>query len=296
MLSAALREAVAEALAAAGAGALRAVRAIGGGSGDGPIAATYRIETRGGRFFLKVGSSAHPFAAEALALREIAATGAIRVPHPVAQGTTSEQGFLLLEWIELCDDGDWRAAARALAALHAVVRTTYGWVRDNSIGASPQSNAACASWAEFFRERRLRPQFACARALAHHRGLHSLGALEDRACRAADRLLARHAPPASVLHGDLWRGNLAFDASGAPVAFDPALYYGDAETDLAMTRLFGGFPPSFYAAYQAERAPAEGARQRNALYQLYHVLNHANIFGGGYVAQARSMIERLPEA
>jgi fructosamine-3-kinase len=106
-------------------------------------------------------------------------------------------------------------------------------------------------------------------------------------------LLAGHAPRPSLLHGDLWRGNLAFDGCGQPVIFDPATYYGDAETDLAMTRLFGGFPRRFYVAYDEIRPPAAGAAQRLPLYQLYHVLNHASLFGGGYVAQALALIERL---
>lgn len=263
----------------------RAADRIGGGS----IADVWRIDADGGPLFLKTGAATHPFDAEAQALEEIAATRTVRVPRPIASGVAAAQGFLVLEWIDLHESGDWAAAGATVAALHAATREAYGWHRDNTIGAAPQFNAWTPDWAAFYRERRLRPQFHFAR----ERGLHALAALEDAACCASDALLAGEAPPASLLHGDLWRGNLAFDAAGRAVLFDPATYYGDAETDLAMARLFGGFPASFFAAYDAARPPRPGRGERLKLYQLYHVLNHANLFGGGYVAQARGIIDSL---
>jgi fructosamine-3-kinase len=275
----------AAALRQVGLGPVRAMRAVGGGV----IAASYRVEAGGHSAFLKIGAAAHPFDAEALALREIESTRTLRVPAVLARGIAEGKGFLLLEWIELAGDGDWDAAGRQLAAMHRCRGGSYGWSRDNTIGASPQFNAPCADWAEFYRERRLRPQFALARA----NGLAPLAALDAAACDAADRLLTGHQPSPAVLHGDLWRGNIAFDRSGAPVVFDPATYHGDRETDLAMTRLFGGFPDRFHRAYDAVLPPAAGAEERLPLYQLYHVLNHANLFGGAYVAQAATMIERL---
>lgn len=264
---------------------LRAARRIGGGS----IAESWRLETDARPLFLKTGAATHPFDAEAQALEEVAATHTVRVPRPIACGVAGALGFLVLEWIDLHDDGDWAAAGAALAALHGATRDTYGWHRDNTIGATPQFNAPAKDWATFYRERRLRPQFRCAR----ERGLRALAALEEAACRACDALLAGEAPPASLLHGDLWRGNLGFDAAGRVVVFDPATYCGDAETDLAMARLFGGFSASFFAAYDAARPPRPGRGERLKLYQLYHVLNHANLFGGGYVTQARSLIGAL---
>lgn len=278
--------AVAEsALRAAGLGAVQGLQAVGGGD----IAASYRVEAAAQRAFLKIGAASHPFEAEAAALAEIAATRTLRAPRVLAHGVAEGAGYLLLEWIDLAEGGDWAAAGRQLAAMHACVQASHGWSRDNTIGASPQFNSPKASWAGFYRERRLRPQFALARA----NGLVQVAALEATACRAADTLLAGHRPPPSLLHGDLWRGNLAFGRSGEPVLFDPATYYGDAETDLAMTRLFGGFPERFYRAYHEARPPATGAAQRLPLYQLYHVLNHANLFFGGYVAQAIALIGRL---
>jgi protein-ribulosamine 3-kinase len=276
-----------EALRVAGLGPFKGLHAVGGGD----IAVAYRVEAAAQRAFLKIGLRAHPFDAEAAALAEIAATHALRAPRVLAHGVAEGAGYLLLEWIDLAEDGDWTAAGRQLAALHACVRASHGWSRDNAIGASPQFNSPSANWAEFYSERRLRPQFALARS----NRLPHLAALEEQACRAADALLADHAPPPSLLHGDLWRGNFAFERDGAPVIFDPATYYGDAETDLAMTRLFGGFPQQLYRAYADARPPAAGGGQRLALYQLYHVLNHANLFGGGYVAQAVALIERLDQ-
>jgi fructosamine-3-kinase len=285
MLSPALWMSIDEALHAAGRERLRDVRELGGGS----FGATFCIDAGTARFFLKLGAAAHPFDAEAQALNEIAATGTLRVPLPVAHGVAQAGGFLLLEWIDLAPEGDWAAAGRLLAAMHAAALSDYGWPCDNTIGATRQSNAPCMTWAEFWRERRLRPQFR----LAHDNGLDSLAMLETRACAASDALLVEHAPPASLLHGDLWRGNLAFASCGRPVVFDPSIYHGDAETDLAMTRLFGGFPPAFYAAYDAVRPRRAGAAARTRLYQLYHVLNHANLFGGGYIAQACALVEAL---
>jgi len=288
MLSGALRTAIGEALRGAGAAPMRDFRVLGGGS----FGATFRIDTGGDRFFLKLGAATHPFDAEAQALREIAATDTLRVPRPVAHGAVETHGFLLLEWIDLAAGGDWHGAGEHLGALHSVVFPTSGWPRDNTIGASAQANAPSATWAEFWRERRLRPQFR----LARDNGLGALAALEALACGTSDTLLSGHAPAAALLHGDLWRGNLAFDTRGRAVVFDPSTYHGDAETDLAMTRLFGGFPSEFYAAYESVRPPGHGRTSRLPLYQLYHVLNHANLFGGGYVAQAQALIELLAAA
>jgi fructosamine-3-kinase len=288
VLDPALTAAIEQALRSAGMGALRAAHGLGGGS----FGATLCVEAGTARFFLKLGAPAHPFDAEAQALEAIAATRTLRVPRPIAHGVAGKHGFLLLEWIDLVDRGDWAAAGAQLAALHAVEAKECGWPRDNTIGASPQFNTRCTDWAGFWRERRLRPQFALARA----NGLSALAALEERTCAASDRILADHAPAPALLHGDLWRGNLAFDSRGQPVVFDPASYYGDSETDLAMTRLFGGFPPQFQAAYDATRTVRAGRARRLPLYQLYHVLNHANLFGGGYVAQARALIDALAAA
>ena len=166
----------------------------------------------------------------------------------------------------------------------------YGWHRDNYIGATPQLNRRSASWADFWSKARLLPQLE----LARRKGLGKEPLRKGEQLAAAlPQLLAGHSPAASLLHGDLWSGNAGFLADGAPLLFDPAVYCGDREADIAMTELFGGFPQAFYSAYR-EVAPLDrGYAVRKTLYNLYHVLNHANLFGGGYAAQAEGMIDRL---
>jgi fructosamine-3-kinase len=177
-----------------------------------------------------------------------------------------------------------------LARAHSARGEYFGWRRDNYIGSTPQLNRRATSWSDFWREARLQPQIE----LAARNGLgRSLIGKAERLVEAVPRLLAGHSPAASQLHGDLWGGNAGFLPGGQPVLFDPAVYWGDRETDLAMTELFGGFPPEFYSAYD-EVAPRDaGYATRKTLYNLYHVLNHANLFGGGYASRAERMIAGL---
>ena len=179
------------------------------------------------------------------------------------------------------------ARARAAAPDDA---PRFGWPRDNTIGTTPQVNAWGDDWAEFFRDRRIAPQLALAARNGHGGALQRDG---ERLLAAIPALLAGHAPAPSLLHGDLWSGNAACLATGEPVIFDPAVYYGDREADLAMTELFGGFGADFYAAYRDAWPLPDGYERRRTLYNLYHVLNHLNLFGGGYGAQAETMIARL---
>lgn len=230
--------------------------------------------------------------AEAAGLEELARPRALRVPRVLACGGTATDAFLALEWID-AGPADARCEGRlgrGLAALHALTTTRFGFAADNRIGRTPQRNGWSSDWTEFFRERRLRPQLQ----LAAERGFGTL--LADAGARLLEllpALLAGHRPAASLLHGDLWGGNWFASREGEPVVFDPAVYYGDREADLAMTRLFGGFGEAFYRAYAAAAPLASGWQSRAELYNLYHVLNHANLFGGGYPRQARGMIERL---
>jgi protein-ribulosamine 3-kinase len=254
----------------------------------------YHWPCEGGALFVKVGPAAQraAFEAEGAGLAALAAARALRVPLVLASGATADTAFLALEWIEAApaDSACERRLGEGLAALHAVTAARFGWERDNTIGATAQRNGWMDTWPEFFRERRLRPQLA----LALHNGFGGLlGEPGERLLESVPRLLAAHTPRPSLLHGDLWGGNWLADAAGEPVIFDPAVYYGDRETDLAMTRLFGGFGAAFYRAYEAAAALPAGARTRAELYNLYHVLNHANLFAGGYPRQARGMIDRL---
>lgn len=265
--------------------------------GGGDINRAFRVETSDEVAFLKLNAPdlAGMFAAEAAALEEIAASGSLRVPAVLAHGVTEDGSFLLLEHLEL-RPGDARAAedlGRGLAAMHGVVATVHGWQCANFIGSTPQRNDEDADWARFWREQRLRPQLELA-------GRNGLGAGVQRAGEAllagVEALLAGHSPAPSLLHGDLWGGNWSALPDGTPVVYDPASYHGDAEADLAMTRLFGGFPAPFYDAYHELRPASDGWELRDGLYRLYHVLNHANLFGGGYVGQAERLMGRLASA
>jgi fructosamine-3-kinase len=247
------------------------------------------------RYFAKLNDARFgaSFEAEAEGLIALAGSG-MRVPRPVAQGAAEGRAFLVLEFLALGEGSDaaHRELGRRLARQHGHRGPHFGWVRDNFIGLTPQRNSPGPSWTEFWQSCRLAPQLEAARANGHDGRLQSLGA---QVVKAAPRLLAGHAPAPALLHGDLWSGNTAFLPNGTPVVFDPAVYYGDPEADLAMTELFGGFPESFYEGYREVRAVAGGYRLRRVLYNLYHVLNHLNLFGAGYRSQAERMMERLLE-
>jgi fructosamine-3-kinase len=179
---------------------------------------------------------------------------------------------------------------QALAALHRITAPEFGWHRDNVIGATPQPNDPHSDWASFYRDMRLAPQLRLAsRNGAPERLLKAGQKLMD----GVERFFADYTPSPSLLHGDLWGGNWSALTDGTPVLFDPAVYYGDREADIAMTKLFGGFPESFYIAYGEAWPLDNGHIERVELYKLYHVLNHFNLFGGGYVAQAEGMLSRL---
>jgi fructosamine-3-kinase len=245
----------------------------------GCIHRSYVLEGGSLRFFAKINDRTQldNFIAEADGLAALATAGA-RVPSPICQGEGGGEAFVVLEYLDLRRNGDFAALARSLARVHSTCGERYGWHRNNYIGATPQANPMSPSWSDFWRDARLLPQLKLAERNGLSMGLFKKG---ERLLAALPRLLAGHAPAASLLHGDLWGGNAGFLADGMPVLFDPATYFGDREADIAMTELFGGFPAVFYSAY-AELAPLDrGYAVRKELYNLYHVLNHANLFGGG---------------
>ncbi len=264
------------------------------GVSGGSIHRSYRWRCGDTPLFVKVADhgGAAGLEAEAAGLSELAGAHAVRTPRVLARGSAGRSAFLALEWI------DSRPAGRAaehrlgeqLAAQHRVTAALFGFEDDNLIGRTRQPNGWLADWTEFFRERRLRPQLALAVQSGFAELLEKPGA---RLLESVDGLLAGHRPQASLLHGDLWAGNWLADERDEPVIFDPAVYYGDREADLAMTRLFGGFGRAFYDAYHGAAPLPAGHAVRAELYNLYHVLNHANLFGGGYARQARASIDRL---
>lgn len=260
--------------------------------GGGCINEAYVLHgTDGRRYFVKlnVADKAAMFAAEAEGLKEILSSHTLRAPQPICWGAAGGQAYLVLEYLELNSRGSGARLGQRLAAMHRTCQPQFGWRMDNTIGDTPQPNTPCADWVEFWRDRRLRHQLRLAAGNGAPRRLLDKG---ERLMAELTAFFADYRPAPSLLHGDLWGGNVGF-ADGEPVLFDPAVYYGDREADLAMTELFGGFSRDFYAAYREAWPLDPGYAVRKTLYNLYHILNHFNLFGGSYAAQAEAMIERL---
>lgn len=267
---------------------VRGATSVGGGS----INEAYRLEgTDGARYFLKLNDFRHltMFVAEAAGLEAIAATNTICVPRPIVHGSASGQSYLVLEHLELSSRGDAKLLGEQLAALHRCTSFRYGFTHDNFIGTTPQPNTWTNDWVTFWRERRLDFQLRLAEQNGYGGQLQRLG---EKLMDTLPAFFENYTPQPSLLHGDLWSGNHAFLVDGTPTIFDPASYYGDRECDLAMTELFGGYSADFYTAYRAAYPLDAGYATRRDLYNLYHILNHANLFGGGYARQAEQMMQK----
>lgn len=260
--------------------------------------ATGQFAREGRAYFAKVvdAEDAARLDAERDGLAALQASRTARTPRLVEQGANGERAWLLLEWLDLVPLGAASGAAlgAALAALHRIPQQRFGWAHDNFIGGSPQSNGWSDDWLAFWRDKRLVAQL---RLAARQRLPSRMIDRGERLASDCEAFFRNYAPAKSLLHGDLWGGNASALPDGTPVIFDPAVYVGDREADLAMTTLFGGFPRDFDAAYVAAWPLDDGYRVRRELYNIYHLLNHANLFAGGYVGQAQDAIERsLSEA
>jgi len=262
--------------------------------GGGSISEAFVLSGGGRQYFVKSNRAelVTMFEAEAAGLAEILGTGSIRAPRPVCCGTAGDSSYLVLEYIPFSSArGETQERlGEQLALMHRHTSPHFGWSRDNTIGSTPQPNTQANDWVAFLRDERLGFQLQ----LAAERG--APGRLLEAGAELLTLLPAfftTHHPVPSLLHGDLWGGNWAADDAGRPVIFDPAVYYGDREADLAMTELFGGFNDRFYQSYRHAWPYDAGFSTRKVLYNLYHVLNHYNLFGGGYAAQAEDMIHRL---
>lgn len=261
----------------------------------GSINEAARLETEAhGTCFLKWnrGTGDGMFRAESLGLQKLREAGSgLRIPRTLSFGEAGGTGYLLMEFVE--EGGPAEGAAerfgRRLAALHGNTRDTFGLDHDNFIGRLPQSNRSHERWHDFFREERLEPQVR--RAVDD-------GRLSQNTARAFQRLYGKLAgiipeEPPSLLHGDLWGGNYYWGPDGEAVIYDPAVYYGHREIELAFTRLFGGFPEAFYRAYEEEHPLEPGFDGRVDLHNLYPLLVHTNLFGGSYARRVESMVNRL---
>ena len=264
--------------------------------GGGSISNAARVRLGdGGQMLVKwlAGSSSGLFTAERRGLDLLASAKALRVPQVVAQQEAGgdRPAFILMAWLGRSASTPEVAEAlgRGLATMHRATADTYGLDHDNFIGANPQPNRPVEDWIDFFREQRLAFQME----LAGRNGY-----LPAERARRMEKVLAGLGdwlpaqPAVSLLHGDLWGGNWLVTAAGEAALIDPAVYYGHREAELAFTELFGGFPAAFYAAYQQAWPLDGGYGERKALYNLYHLLNHLNLFGEGYGGQVDSVLRR----
>jgi fructosamine-3-kinase len=252
----------------------------------------YCLQGDGLAYFVKINQASRlsMFAAEAFGLKQMGATHTIRLPKPICWGISDNYSYLVLEWLEFAQGNSlsWEKMGQKLALMHQTPENhRFGWNEDNTIGSTPQINTWTDNWADFFAQHRIGYQLQ----LAQKRG----GSFPERTevLLAVLKCLKDHHPQPSLVHGDLWSGNVGVTKDGEPVILDPATYYGDREVDIAMTELFGGFPAAFYRGYNEVFPLEEGYQQRKTLYNLYHILNHFNLFGGGYDTQANQMLRQI---
>ncbi|MDF0556100.1 fructosamine kinase family protein [Kamptonema sp. UHCC 0994] len=259
----------------------------------------YEISDGSRNYFVKLNQASQVamFEAEALGLQQMWDSQTIRVPQPICWGTEGNSAYIVLEWLDLGGRGDnktWEEMGRKLAAMHqynpsssTLLKGDFGGDINNTIGSTPQINTWMANWADFWAEHRIGYQLKLAKRRGGHfpQGERLLAVIPD--------LLASHKPQPSLVHGDLWGGNAGVTSTGEPVIFDPASYWGDREVDIAMTELFGGFSAAFYRGYNDVWPLEGGYERRKILYNLYHILNHFNLFGGSYESQSNQMINQL---
>jgi len=260
--------------------------------GGGCINHGGRLTTgNGDHYFLKWNYDARfpqMFAAEARGLDLLYASQAIRIPRIIRAVRCEPYQFILMEFIESRQRAGnyWDLLGQRLALLHKNTRDSFGLDHDNYIGSLPQSNTSCVSWIEFFITNRLQTQLKA--------GVDA-ERIDPSMVKSFERLYARlpeilTVEPPSLLHGDLWSGNLIVDDKGEPCLIDPAVYYGHREVDLAMTKLFGGFDERFYASYQNAFGTFPGLQERLDIYNLYPLLVHVNLFGQGYLNQVETIL------
>lgn len=260
-------------------------------TGGGDTHSSYRITDGKRRFFVKINEADaySNFHAEADGLDHLRHPNIIRIPKHICHGIVQDKSFLVLEHMTLKKGSNtsWYDLGSKLAELHkSEIGPNHGWQVNNFIGKTEQHNHWESDWYLFFAEQRIGHMLN----LLANEGVYFVDI--DKAVDTIKSLLKSHTPTPSILHGDLWAGNVGFQ-NGSPVIFDPAFYFGDRETDLAMTELFSRFPDSFYQGYNASWKVDDGYKERKQLYQLYHILNHALLFGGQYVQSAKTSLQHL---
>lgn len=260
----------------------------------GCINETAKVKTSEGVFFAKwnhLNKFPRMLQAEGKGLQLLAKTNEITVPYLVAEKDSNNKQYLILEYIQstLPKKKFWREFGNSLAKLHKHTSEKFGLDHNNYIGSLPQSNRYYDSWDDFFILERLEPQVKAAR---------DAGKIGNSITQKFSRLFSKLEnifPPEkpSLLHGDLWSGNYMVGSKGEPVIIDPAVYYGHREMDLAMTKLFGGFDSDFYSAYVEEFPMENNWQKRTDICNLYPLMVHVNLFGGGYILQVESILRRF---
>lgn len=260
----------------------------------GDINQVYHLQGAEKSYFVKLNRASllTMFEVEALGLQELAQTKTLRIPEAIVYGISGEHAFLVLEYVALksTNHSTQQQLGRQLALLHQNRQDYFGWHHDNFIGSNQQKNARDSDWVNFWQEQRLTAQLKLAADNGYTGKIQQQG---EQLCQLIPDFFSSYQPQASLLHGDLWSGNAASDAQGQAIIYDPACYYGDRETDIAMTELFGGFGADFYAAYNEAWPLDSGYKARKTLYNVYHILNHLNLFGSGYLRQAEGMMQQL---
>ncbi len=262
--------------------------------GGGSINDARVVQTSGGSFFVKINSaSRYPgmFEKEAKGLALLSKANVIAVPRVIGYGEETKDAFLVLNYIQSATRvaGFWTRFGEALAALHRNTGNYFGLDHDNYIGSLPQRNKQHDSWSGFFRDERLEPMVAMA---------FNSGRIDQSMIQRFEKFYSRldnlfpHEPPA-LIHGDLWGGNFMVGESGEPVIIDPAVYYGHREMDLGMSQLFGGFDQPFYESYNSAYPLEPGWQERLSFCNLYPLMVHVNLFGGGYAGSVKSILRRF---
>jgi fructosamine-3-kinase len=264
------------------------------GLSGGDINSAFLLDTGQDKYFLKYNlADAYPgmFKLEARGLELLFHAGEIRVPGVIGSAETGQYSFLLLEYLEAAPQTSdfWETFGRRLAGLHRHSDDHFGLDHDNYIGSLRQYNDPKENWIDFFREERLLVQME----LAATKGL-----LGERLRKAFENLFPQleeifPSEPASLIHGDLWSGNFMVDDKGEACIIDPAVYYGFREMDIGMSRLFGGFSSEFYDAYNEAYPMAPGWQERIEICNLYPLLVHVNLFGGGYLGSVEAILKRF---
>ena len=249
------------------------------------------LDQDGNKYFVKAASGEYDMLrAEYLGIKEMYETQTIRVPQPIAFGQHNNRAFVIFEYLEFTGAGSQYELGMQVAKMHRSMSDKgFGFHIDNTCGATPQPNGWMDDWADFWEERRLGHMLR----LTNDAGL---SAEKVKELKSKTRELLSHEPGPSLVHGDMWGGNKGFvkdNGNTVPTIFDPATYYGDREVDVAMTYVFGGYNSDFYEGYESEWPLPAGHEKRRTVYNLYHILNHEVLFGGGYLRQAQGMIQQI---